>query len=398
MSVMRLSLENIMQKPPLRQQERLSYTSEDDTPNPKILYHLRGQLASANALAVIFILNFKGDDTMKIEKLPSGSYRIRKMYKGKTYTVITQYKPTQKEAITLMSNELEKTWSKAEHMTFQKAAENYVDMKRNVLSPSTIKEYSGTAGRIPKWFNDLAASDISQIEINRLVNELSKTKSPKTVRNYHGFISAVLGTFNPNLRICTTLPQKVKNEPYTPAREDVRRILEEIRDTPYEIPITLACYGMRRSEICALSPDDIDGDIVHINKALVLDENKKWVVKNTKTTESTRDIIIPEDLADKIRKQGYVYKGHPNTIYDFLKRTEEKLGIPHFSIHKLRHYFASQMSALGVPEADILKLGGWETDHVMKSVYRHSMMEKEEKSKREAAEKLHNALFSQDNP
>jgi len=44
------------------------------------------------------------------------------------------------------------------------------------------------------------------------------------------------------------------------------------------------------------------------------------------------------------------------------------------------------MSALGVPEADILKMGGWETDHVMKSVYRHSMMEKEEKSKREAAE------------
>ena len=53
--------------------------------------------------------------------------------------------------------------------------------------------------------------------------------------------------------------------------------------------------------------------------------------------------------------------------------------------HKLRHYFASEMSALGVPEADILKMGGWETDHVMKSVYRHSMMEK---AKREAAERL----------
>ena len=37
---------------------------------------------------------------MKIERLPSGSYRIRKMYKGKIYSVITDYKPTQKEAIT----------------------------------------------------------------------------------------------------------------------------------------------------------------------------------------------------------------------------------------------------------------------------------------------------------
>lgn len=331
---------------------------------------------------------------MRIEKLPSGSYRIRKMYKGKMYTVITEYKPTQKEAITLMSDKLKAAESKSVHLTFQKAAESYVDMKRNVLSPRTIKEYSETAGRLPNWFNDLIVSDITQIEINRLVNELSKTKSPKTVRNYHGFLSAVLGTFCPNLKISTTLPQKVKNEPYTPTREDVKRILAEVKDTPYEIPITLACYGMRRSEICALTLEDIDEDIVHINKALVLDENRKWVIKSTKTTESTRNIIIPMELADKIREQGYIYKGHPNTIYDCLKRTEEKLNIPHFSIHKLRHYFASQLSALGVPEADILKLGGWETDHVMKSVYRHSMMEKEEKAKREAAEKLRNALFS----
>lgn len=331
---------------------------------------------------------------MKIEKLPSGSYRMRKMYKGEMYTVITDYKPTQKEAITLMSEELKKAESKVVHLTFQKAAESYVDMKRNVLSPRTIKEYSETIGRLPKWFNDLVVSDISQIEINRLVNELSKTKSPKTVRNYHGFLTAVLGTYCPYLKINTTLPQKVKSEPYTPSQEDVKKILEEIKDTSYEIPIALACYGMRRSEICALTTDDIEGDIVHINKALVQNEKKEWIVKTTKTVESTRSIIIPEGLAGKIKEQGYVYKGHPGSITRHLEKVEDKLGIPRFPLHKLRHYFASQMSALGVPEADILKMGGWETDHVMKSVYRHSMMEKEEQAKREAAEKLRSTLFS----
>ena len=49
---------------------------------------------------------------------------------------------------------------------------------------------------------------------------------------------------------------------------------------------------------------------------------------------------------------------------------------------------------MNIPEADIMRMGGWETDHVMKSVYRHSMMEKEETAKREAAEKLGNVLFS----
>ena len=41
-----------------------------------------------------------------------------------------------------------------------------------------------------------------------------------------------------------------------------------------------------------------------------------------------------------------------------------------------------------------MRMGGWETDHVMKSVYRHSMMEKEEQAKRDAAERLGDVLFS----
>ncbi len=226
------------------------------------------------------------------------------------------------------------------------------------------------------------------------INQLAKGHSPKTVRNYHGFISAVLGTFCPNLKISTTLPQKIKNEPYIPSDEDVRRILERAKGTEYEIPLVLACYGLRRSEICALTMNDLDGDIIRVNKAKVLREDGAWKIKTTKTTASTREIVIPMEIADKIKEKGYIYKGYPNSITRFLKASEDALGIPRFPLHKLRHYFASKMSALNIPEADILKMGGWETDHVMKSVYRHSMLDKEEQAKREAAEKLRSAILS----
>ena len=63
-----------------------------------------------------------------------------------------------------------------------------------------------------------------------------------------------------------------------------------------------------------------------------------------------------------IKDQGYVYKGFPGSISNYLGRIEKELGIEHFSLHKLRHYFASKLSAMNIPEADILKLGGWETD------------------------------------
>ncbi len=332
---------------------------------------------------------------MKIEKRGEESYRVWKMYKGRMYTVTFNYKPTQKEAMQAMAAELDKVQSAAKQrgMDFQAAVE-YIDAKRNVLSPTTIWGYHSAMKSISDEFKHSNIHDITALDVQAEVNKLTKERSPKTVRNYHGFISAVLGVFCPNLKICTTLPQKVKNEPYIPSDEDVRRILERTRGTEYEIPLALACYGLRRSEICALTLEDLDGDVIRIDKAKVLDVDGSWTMKTTKTTASTREIIIPVEIADKIREKGYIYNGYPNSIVRFLKNTEDALGIPRFPLHKLRHYFASKMSAMNIPEADIMRMGGWETDYVMKNVYRHSMMEKEEKAKREAAEKLRNALFS----
>lgn len=333
---------------------------------------------------------------MKIEKLPSGSYRIRKMYKGQMYTVVFDYKPTQKEAVQAMATELDKVQEKHRNMTFEIAAREYIESKRNVLSPSTIRGYDSIIKCISPSFLDKNIHDLTALDIQTEINKLSKNRSPKTIRNHHGFISAVLGTFCPNLKLNTTLPQKVKKEPYIPSDEDIKKILERAAGTEYEIPIILACYGMRRSEICALTLDDIDGDVVSITKALVQDENKKWITKSTKTTASTREIIIPEDVAQKIRNQGYIYKGYPNSITCFLFRTQDSLNIPRFSIHKLRHYFASKMSAMNVPEEDIMRFGGWETDYVMKGVYRHALKDENKKLQREASRKLGNALFSSD--
>lgn len=331
---------------------------------------------------------------MKIEKLPSGSYRMRKMYKGKIYTVVTDYKPTQKEAIQLMSEELDKVRGSSADKTFRRCAEEYIEMKSNVLSPSTIKGYRSLISQYSEQFLDMNLLKIENADIQREVNFLAPGRSPKTIRNLHGFISSILGVFRPDMKIYTTLPKKEKIDPYIPSDDDVRRILETSKGTEYEIPLMLACYGMRRSEICALTPDDIEEDILHINKALVMDENKKWVVKSTKTTESTRDIVVPEEITEKIIEQGYVYKGHPNSILKFLERTEEKLGIPRFPLHKLRHYFASKMSAMHIPDEDIMRMGGWKTDHIMKDVYRHAMQDKNREAQRKASEELKKVLLN----
>lgn len=333
---------------------------------------------------------------MNIEKLPSGSYRATIMEKGKRYRKTFDHKPTQKEVLSALAAVMEEKppEEKKPELTFEKAAEKYCDSKRNILSPKTTREYILMYKRMPEWFRLMPINDIDQVVINKLVNELSADKSAKTIKNIHGFISSVLKTFRPNMVINTTLPQKRKEEPYIPSTEEVKKLLERLKGTEYEIPFILGCYGMRRSEICALTVDDIEGNVVHINKALVQNDKNEWVIKTTKTTESTRDIIIPQETADKIRSQGYVYKGFPNSISRYMSNLEKELEIQHFSLHKLRHYFASRMSALGVPEADILHMGGWQSDNVMKTVYRHSMIDKDKNAKQIASDKLSKELFN----
>ena len=176
--------------------------------------------------------------------------------------------------------------------------------------------------------------------------------------------------FRPELKMTTTLPQKIKKEPYIPSDDDIKRILKDAEGSLYEIAVLLACYGLRRSEICALTPDDIEGNVI------------------------TRDVIILDSIVEKINRQGYIYKGHPSNISDYLSRTQEKLDIPHFSVHKLRHYFASKLSSMNIPEADIMKMGGLETDYVMKNVYRHAMKEKTKALKEDASKKLADVLLS----
>lgn len=325
---------------------------------------------------------------MKIEKLPSGSYRVRKTHNKKTYTLIFDSKPTQSEVTKAMSDMISKNII-TDNTTFRACAEKYVDDKRNVLSPASIRDYSKMCNRLPQWFVDMKIGSIEQRHLNQLVNELAADKKPKTVSNMHGFVSSVLGVFRPDLNISTHLPQKVKNKPYIPTDDDIKKMLEKVKGTRFEIPFILGCYGMRRSEICALQVEDIEGDIVHITKSLVQTETEEFVVKPIpKTTESTRDIIIPMSVADKIREQGYVYNGFPGDISKRMSALEKELGIPHFTLHKLRHYFASKLSSMNIPEADILGMGGWETDYVMKNVYRHSMLEKETEKKRDISSKL----------
>lgn len=131
---------------------------------------------------------------------------------------------------------------------------------------------------------------------------------------------------------------------------------------------------------------------VNIYNSIFLIILKRWIIKTTKTPDGQRTVWIPDSLVNLIQAHGYIYKGHPGSISRYLERLQDNLGIEHFSLHKLRHYYASMSHALGIPDSYIMAAGGWKSDNVLKGVYRHALKDRQKDMESKAINYLQNNL------
>ena len=314
---------------------------------------------------------------MKVEKLPSGSYRIKKIINGVTYRHTFDHKPTQNEIALEVAKMIEDV--PINKGTFFSYVEQYIRYKSNILSPTTIISYKQLLRMMPEYL-DKDINNLTHADIQRAVNDYAVDHSPKSVKNYHGLISSVLKMYRPNMNLHTTLPKGKPKDIQVPDKDDIAKILKAVEGTEYHIPFQLGCLGLRKGEILALELSDLDGDCLTIDKTMVISEQGGYEVKNLpKTVSSVRKVYIPDSLADEIRARGHIYKGYPGQLLKALHRTQDSLGIPRCRFHDLRHYFASYAHSCGLSDADIMAIGGWKTDAIMKSVYRHSLANADKK-------------------
>lgn len=315
----------------------------------------------------------------KKNELPSGNIRIQ-VYDYTDVDGKKHYKsftaPTRQEAKYLAAQwKAGKADNKPARITLYEAVERYIDAKAGVLSPSTIRGYKRMQecrmkdiGRI--WLDELNSTDV-QI----WVSDLSKSLSPKYVRNLYGLLSATVEMFAPDLTLKVTLPEKKRPDLYCPSDDDVKKLLRQVAGTDLEIAILLAAFGpMRRGEICALESSDIKGNRVSVTKSMVMGPDLEFHIKQPKTYGSYREIEYPEFVIEKIKgREGRIIKRSPNAITCAFQKAIKNSGMPHFRFHDLRHYAASIMHAIGVPDQYILERGGWSSDNIMKSVYRNTI-------------------------
>ena len=104
------------------------------------------------------------------------------------------------------------------------------------------------------------------------------------------------------------------------------------------------------------------------------------VTKSPKTLSSNRTVEYPKFVIDKFKGiEGPLVRMHPEDISKNFGKALQKAGLPHFRFHDLRHYSASIMHAIGIPDHYIMARGGWKTDNVLKAVYRNVITDEQVK-------------------
>ena len=269
-----------------------------------------------------------------------------------------------------------------QYKTVRVVIEEYIESKSNVLSPSTIFNYRSILKNLPNSFTSLPLNIVDLKEVQSAINAYAVGRSPKSTRNASALITSSFKQAALDISLNVSLPQKIKSDMRIPTEEEVRLILDYVKDSHYEVPVVLAAYmGLRRSEICALKWADVDFEknVLHIHSAVVFGEDG-LEEKTTKSVSGDRFLSMPVPVVDALMRSDKngenVCKLNPHTITNRFKEKAVAVGVEPFNFHALRHFYASVMLSLNIPNKYAQRRMGHATDHMLKNVYQHLMQAK----------------------
>ena len=314
----------------------------------------------------------------KIEKLPSGSYRIRVTHTDafgkrvvKSFTA-----PTREEVRLKASAALSK------ELTVGVAIDNYIDLRDGVLSPKTISEYRKIRRTRFQRLIDVKCSKVTPDMLQRAVSEEAREKkvSQKTLKNAVGLFGPAIKAVNPSLAFSSIIyPQRVPPQYHTPDVDMLLKIYELASGTKVELPVLLASQcSLRLGEVMGLTWEHVHENYLEIVQTRIRVDGAD-IIKPTKNESSTRFVSLPTFLSEKLeamrRPSGFVMPYTYPTVQDaYFNIVRSKTGV---KFHELRHAYASHLKALGVPDKYVQKMGGWKDDKTLKKVYQQTFTKQE---------------------
>ena len=247
---------------------------------------------------------------------------------------------------------------------------------------TTLKGYKVTAERLQPLVGEILAQDLTTARLEeKIALMVDNGLSAKTIRNSIGLLSAAyrhsifIGQLRENPCERVTLPNGEPREVRILHMDEILPFYNAIADCQLDekVAYMLALFlGLRRSEILGLKESDVDilnGLIsVHETRHRVDGED---ITSTTKTKRSTRVLALPDILLIDIARLLEAHRQFPYEKTDFLiqngygsplghqalasrlVRLEAEKGLPHVTLHGLRHTYASILHSQGVDMANI---------------------------------------------
>ena len=311
-------------------------------------------------------------------KLKSGSWNVRVTVGGDVRSITRRTKKDCLDAAMLIKAEYKagKLTRSTTAVTLHDAIDAYIDRRKNTLSPSTIDGYR----RIQKKrFSRYANMPLASIDWQKACDEERQLVSSKTLRNAYRFVVSVMtdnGITPPKITL-PTLDSRVRG---WLDDDQIRRLIDAADGTSAALPVYLGLHSLRRSEMAALTWDDIDLDArtISVRGAMVQDEKHHFQLRaENKTYKSMRDIriMIPQlyealSAVPESERAGYIFDLNPNTLTDRINSACRAAGLPEVGAHGLRHSFASLAAHLNMSPQETKSIGGW-SGEMMGKIYTH---------------------------
>lgn len=262
--------------------------------------------------------------------------------------------------------------TKESQISFEDYSLHYIEESKEFNAKRTVETNRRRLKRPLQFFKNMTLSSIAKVDIKKYMKQRIKEVSGSTVNRDLSILKRI---FNEAIDDELIFDNPVSNVSYY--KEETKRIdvplvkkewvsaAAKCTDKQYVKLVFWIAYhtGMRRNEICNVTWFDINLKDRYIN------------VRVTKNQE-TRTAYINDDLLEilvKAKRYGeyvtstkdgkrikYMKNSWKTAIFRAMKKYPE-MNIKAFSLHDLRHTFASNLAMEGVDPSTIQKLGGWKS-------------------------------------
>lgn len=251
---------------------------------------------------------------------------------------------------------------------------------------------------------NMLIQDVKPIHCNEIFDIMRKKGLKKNTMQgvkelMHGlFESAVENsfiTFNPVTRN-VKIPSKEEKKMRCLTVQEQKEFLERIKDTAnYNFYAFALQTGMRVSEILALTWDDVDfsKNIISVNKTMYQDVDRKIKVGSPKsqtsirkipmTGEAKRLLISQKEKNSQLKVMDFRYANHVflnthgrlntrNSVNSLLREYCKKYNVESFSMHSLRHTYATRCIEAGIRPKTLQVIMGHSSINITMNLYVHT--------------------------